>query len=172
MNLDLPSTIVIARPTPLQTAGLHTCLDVVARELIYLEMVEAPSLGKVVEHQCSLISSGAPVAYAFDGNVVVGWADITPSKNPRMSHRGSLGMGVHPAYRGAGLGTLLLAEVLKQAESFGFEKVELGVYSTNIAAVMLYKKMGFVREGLVMNYRKLGREAFNLIEMAKFFTTH
>ena len=81
-------------------------------------------------------------------------------------------MGVHPAYRESGLGTLLLTEALRQAEEYGPEKVELGVFSSNARAISLYRRMGFVREGLLMNYRKLNGEIFNLVLMAKIFSSH
>ena len=47
---------------------------------------------------------GGPVYYAVEGEKVVGWCDVFPINNPRQSHRGGLGMGILPGYRGKGIG--------------------------------------------------------------------
>lgn len=146
----------------------HETLSKVAKERVYIEMIEAPPFEKVSSFQSELIAKKGPVAYATDDENVVGWCDIFPQSNPRMSHRGSLGMGLLPEYRGKGIGNKLLVDVLAQAKKFGLEKVELNVYSSNTAAVALYKKHGFVQEGICKRYRKLDGVYFNCIMMAKF----
>lgn len=77
-------------------------------------------------------------------------------------------MGLLLDYRGKGLGSKLLTAVLTHAKKFGLEKIELSVYTTNHAAIALYKKHGFQQEGLTKNYRKLDGRYFDAIEMAKF----
>ena len=52
-------------------------------------------------------------------------------------------------------------------KKFGFEKVELSVYSNNTDALVLYKKMGFEQEGVVKNYRRLDGFTYDAISMAK-----
>ena len=167
-----PSTqekILVVRPTTDLIPGFHAALDTVAKERIYIEMVEAPPLEKAAKFQQQIIESGGPVAYALDGAAVVGWADIFPCDNPRMLHRGSLGMGLTPGYRRQGIGSRLLESVLTQAKAFGLEKVGLSVYSTNKAAIALYQKFGFEPEGYIKHYRKLDGQYFDCIMMAKFF---
>ncbi len=148
--------------------SFHQALSIVAQELIYLEMTEAPPLEKIAEFQRDLIVKSGPVYYAVQDEKVVGWCDIFPEANPRQSHRGSLGMGLLPEYRGQGLGSQLLAKVLDHAKTFGFEKVELHVYSSNTAAVKLYKKFGFEQEGLIRKFRKLNGQYFDYLAMGKF----
>jgi ribosomal protein S18 acetylase RimI-like enzyme len=143
-------------------------LDSVAREQIYIEMVSAPPLEDIVKFQTELIAENLPVAYALAGNRVVGWCDISRSKNPRLCHRGGLGMGVHADYHGQGIGTKLLEHCLVQATALGLEKIELQVYTENKAAIALYKKLGFKEEGLLKKYRKLGDRYFDVLSMAKF----
>ena len=139
-----------------------------AAERIYLEMVEAPPFEKVASHQRQLIEKNGPVFYALDGDQVVGWCDIFPFNNPRLNHRGGLGMGLLPKYRGQGLGTKLVQATLKKAKEFGLEKVELEVYTSSPAAVALYRRLGFVDEGFVKNYRKLDGQYFDCFSMAIF----
>lgn len=123
--------------------SFHRTLSAVARERVYIEMIEAPPLEKVSTFQQDLISKNGPVYYAVVDDQVVGWCDAFPENNPRQNHRAFLGMGLLPKYRGMGLGSKLLTAVLDHAKKFGLEKVELNVYTSNLPAVALYKKFGF-----------------------------
>src|SRR5476651_2072607 len=131
-------------------------------------MIEAKPLSEISEFQKKLIGNNWPVYYAVHDNEVVGWADITPSSNPRLSHRGFLGMGLLSQYRSKGLGSLLLNSAIKHARDIGLEKVELTVYTTNAAAIRLYKRCGFSEIGIIHNYRKLDGQYFDCLEMEKF----
>lgn len=147
--------------------SFHEALSSVAQERVYIEMVEAPPLENVAAFQRGLILRNGPVYYAIELHRVVGWCDIFPEDNPRQSHRGTLGMGLLPEYRGRGIGAELMRAALVHAKSFGLEKVELNVYTSNAAAVALYRKMGFEEEGLIKKYRKLDGRYFDCLLMAK-----
>lgn len=146
----------------------YECLKQVASEKRFIELLEPPPLDKVIGFQMSLVLNNGPVFYAVDNGKVVGWCDVFPEENPRHSHRGGLGMGILPEYRGKGIGSRLLDAVLKKAKEFRLEKVELNVYTSNKNAIKLYKKFGFVEEGQIRNYRKLDGEIFDALLMAKF----
>lgn len=148
--------------------SFYEALAELARERIYIEMIEAPPLAKITKFQVEHIDKNGPVYYAVDNNKVVGWCDVFPEENPRKSHRGSLGMGLLPEFRGKGLGSKLLAAVLDHAKKIGLEKVELQVYTTNQPAIALYKKYGFEQEGLIKKYRKLDGQYFDCLAMGKF----
>lgn len=148
--------------------SFHEALSLVAAERVYIEMIEAPPLEKVIGFQKELIAKNGPVYYAICDNRVVGWCDIFPMGNPRLSHRGGLGMGLLSEFRGQGLGSKLLTFVLAHAKKFGLEKVELQVYTSNTVAMALYKKFGFEQEGLIKKYRKLDGQYFDCLSMAKF----
>jgi L-phenylalanine/L-methionine N-acetyltransferase len=67
---------------------------------------------------------------------------------PRRAHCGLLGIGVHDAYQGRGVGSALMAAIVDYADhSLGLRRIELEVYPDNAAAVALYRKFGFVEEG-------------------------
>lgn len=55
----------------------------------------------------------------------------------------SLGIAIHPEYRGKGLSKLFMDFLHKSAEAKGAERVILKVYKDNIPAVKLYKKIGY-----------------------------
>lgn len=64
-------------------------------------------------------------------------------------------MGLLPEYRGRGVGTKLLADVILRAESLGLPVV-LHVESFNPAS-RLYERFGFVDDGEVGAYRRMVR---------------
>ena len=113
--------------------SFYECLDSVGREKIHIEMIEAPPYEDIYKFQMSLIKKNGPLFYAVKDGTVVGWCDIFPEKNPRLCHRGNLGMGLLPEFRGQGLGSQLLESTLHGAKEWGLEKVELSVYTDNKA---------------------------------------
>jgi len=92
---------------------------------------------------------------AIERNVIVGWCDIIPKPHEGFSHVGYSGVGVLKKFRGNGIGDQLLSACLEQARYYGFEKVEIEVFSDNIPAVSMYQKSGFTKEGLRVKSRKL-----------------
>jgi RimJ/RimL family protein N-acetyltransferase len=55
-------------------------------------------------------------------------------------------------YRGIGLGQQIVAFLIKQAETLGAKRVELGVFEFNDPARGLYKKCGFERIGQLSQF--------------------
>lgn len=58
----------------------------------------------------------------------------------------SLGIAVHPALRGAGLGRRMMLHLQEIAAARGAPSVRLKVYVTNTPAVALYRSLGYVFE--------------------------
>ncbi len=92
-----------------------------------------------------------PNRHAFvtevDGRVV-GEVVLWQHENPRLAHSGGLGLAVHPDFWGRGIGTALMTAILDLADSWlNLQRVELEVHTDNAAAIHLYEKMGFEREG-------------------------
>jgi ribosomal protein S18 acetylase RimI-like enzyme len=148
--------------------SFYDALNSVAKEKIYIEMIKAPPFAQVVNFQNNLIEKNNPTYFALYNQKVVGWCDITRKDNPRTQHRGSLGMGLLPEFRGMGIGPRLMETAIEQAKKTGIEKVELQVYTSNIRAIKLYKKFGFEEEGLVKHFRKLDGQYFDCLNMYKF----
>ena len=150
-------------------AAFRQTLDIVARERLYIEMLEAPELDQLELFQTRMIAADLPVYYALEGQQVLGWADICPPANPRLAHRGYLGMGLLPEARGQGLGQQLLAAALNHARTrTTLEKVELLVFTSNVAAIGLYRKFGFTEIGIIRQFRKLDGVYFDCLEMELF----
>ena len=51
-------------------------------------------------------------------------------------------------YRGRKIGVSLLETTLAEARRIGLEKIELSVHASNLVAIALYRKLGFVEEGI------------------------
>jgi len=66
-----------------------------------------------------------------------------------------IGMPVVEAWRGRGIGKLLLASAIQWAADAGAHKMALEVWPHNEAAIRLYRGAGFVEEGRkVRHYRR------------------
>jgi putative acetyltransferase len=93
-----------------------------------------------------------PLAAEVEGKVV-GSAGLHRDRYNR-SHVGHVGMMVHDAYQGMGVGSALLEAAIDLADNWlGLTRLQLEVYPDNERAFGLYEKHGFETEGL---YRAFG----------------
>ena len=144
----------------------YECLDAVARERQYLAFVQAPPRESVRKYVLSNIEKEIPQFVALSEAEVVGWCDITPMRHAGFTHCGELGMGVRNGFRRMGIGTKLVEQTVQKAKEQGIERVELEVFRSNLPAIRLYEKMGFVVEGEKQKARKLDGVYDNLVVMA------
>jgi len=89
---------------------------------------------------------------AFSNNTIIAAADIHMMDKTE-KHVGIFGISVIKDFRGKGLGKLLMKMVLNEAKSIipDIKIVTLEVYSTNDIAKSLYKKLGFIEYGILLN---------------------
>jgi RimJ/RimL family protein N-acetyltransferase len=77
-----------------------------------------------------------------------------------------LGMLVAAGWRGRGVGSALLAEGIERARAAGAHKIALQVWPHNSAALVLYERFGFRREGLLRrHYRRRSGELWDAVVM-------
>ena len=82
---------------------------------------------------------------------------------------GEIGMAVAREWRGRGVGSALLAAAIEWSREQGLHKLSLGVWPHNAAAIALYRKFGFVDEGLrVRHIRRSSGEVWDVLEMGLF----
>jgi len=128
--------------------ALRDVLDAVCRERKYLAMLEGPPIEQVQSFVKANVKSGIPQFVAEQDGEIVGWCDALPGPAAfGMGHVGRLGMGVLIGFRRRKIGRLLLDATIERAREFGLQKIELEVFSSNEAAVALYRKFGFHEEG-------------------------
>jgi len=79
----------------------------------------------------------------------------------RMQHGGHFGIGIHAAWRGRGLGRILIQTLLDWATAHPtIEKIRLGVLADNHHAIALYTSMGFVEDGRHEGEFKFGPDKY------------
>jgi putative acetyltransferase len=99
---------------------------------------------------------------------VVGTIGLEVAPNPRRRHCGSLGMCVHDAYQGRGIGRALLEAALDLADNWlGLRRLELSVYADNAPAIALYRRFGFVVEGTSPQYALRNGVYVDALHMAR-----
>ncbi|MBW8724870.1 MAG: GNAT family N-acetyltransferase [Inquilinus limosus] len=87
----------------------------------------------------------------LDGRII-GDAMLDLGKG-RRSHAASIGMGVHDDFAGRGVGTALMAALIDTADNWlNLKRLELTVWTDNAPAQALYRKFGFVEEGVLRAY--------------------
>jgi RimJ/RimL family protein N-acetyltransferase len=84
---------------------------------------------------------------------IVGFTRCEGRKLSRFSHKAEFGICISKKYWGNGIGKALLENVLMWADGVGIEKISLNVVQTNTKAIQLYKRHGFVEEGLLLKDR-------------------
>jgi len=72
---------------------------------------------------------------------------------------------VLPAYRGQGIGRRLLEACIEKAWSKGMTRVDLETRADNAAAIALYEKVGFRREGLARNAMRFDGVYYDCVTM-------
>jgi ribosomal protein S18 acetylase RimI-like enzyme len=150
-------------------ASFRDCLDSVARERQWLMTLQAHPLEQVREYWSGMIAANDPCFFAVDGERVVGWIDIRRHPEEGICHRGRLGMGILRDYRGRGIGRRLMEAALTKAKQHGLIRVELTVYDSNVTAIALYRKCGFVEEGRTIKGRYLDERFEDIINMGLIF---
>lgn len=134
---------------------LHTTLLEVAYEGIYIG-VEPEGVGDlpaVIERLRRILTNpSASQLVAELDRQVVGSIVIEPGRfGQKDRHWCNLGMWVVAAGRELGVGTALMQAALAHARQEGFEKLVVEVFSSNTAALNLYRKFTFTQEGRQKN---------------------
>ena len=124
------------------------------------------------QKRVSEIGSDDYVLVAEIDGEVVGNAGLHPvSKSPRRRHAGTIGMAVRDDWHGRGVGTALMAAIVDLADNWlGYRRLELTVYTDNVAAVALYRKFGFEMEGTLREYSYRDGEYVDAYTMARLRT--
>lgn len=85
---------------------------------------------------------------AESSGIIVGLINFQSEARRRIAHKGEFGMSVRQAWRGKGVGKILLQTLLEWAKANPLiEKISLTVHVTNEIAINLYKQFGFQEEG-------------------------
>lgn len=99
---------------------------------------------------------------------VIGNIGLTVPRNPRRAHVGYLGMAVHDAWQGQGVGMAMMAAVLALADGWlNLSRLELQVFTDNVPAIRLYRRTGFETEGTLSAYALRAGSLADVYTMAR-----
>jgi ribosomal protein S18 acetylase RimI-like enzyme len=107
---------------------------------------------------------------AWDGGEVVGCYMLKPNQPGLGSHVANCGYMVAPAARGRGLGGMLCEHSLATARTAGFLAMQFNaVVASNVAAVNLWQKHGFVVVGRIPKAFRHAKEGLtDILVMHRF----
>ena len=95
------------------------------------------------------ISNGLHIIADLDGKII-GSLNFTGGGRPRIAHTGEFGVSVLKEFWGHGVGTRLVEYLIDWSRETGIiRKINLRVRTDNYTAIQVYKKLGFVEEGLI-----------------------
>ncbi|MDH5481662.1 MAG: GNAT family N-acetyltransferase [Candidatus Bathyarchaeota archaeon] len=115
-------------------------------------------------------NKGLIIVAQVDANIV-GMATLARGRLEKNKHTAHLGIGILKEFGGIGIGTAMINYLMEWArKQEGLEKIALTVFSTNEPAINLYRKFGFVMEGINEKQYKIEGKYVDDIIMGRFLT--
>ena len=91
---------------------------------------------------------------AVEGEKVAGYV----GSQSVMGESDMMNVAVHPDFRRQGIGERLILDLIDQLNQRGNHSLTLEVRASNVSAIALYRKLGFVQVGLRKNYYRNPKE--------------
>ena len=107
---------------------------------------------------------------AFDNELLVGLVAFVKEEKNKLKYKGIIGgMFVDPLKQGEGIGYQLVIKTVDTAfEIEELKKINLQVVTTNVNAVRLYEKTGFISYGLEESALCVNGQFFDVYLMVRF----
>jgi ribosomal protein S18 acetylase RimI-like enzyme len=157
--------VVIREATIHDAAEMIQCIKTYISESPYMVML--PEEFSLTLHQgrewihAFIEADNSLLIVAEKNGTILGNLDITGAKRNRILHNGLVGMGMLPECRQNGLGSILLQAGIDWAKRNPYlERLWLQVIADNEPAIKLYKKHGFIQEGLQKNFIRTGENSY------------
>lgn len=98
--------------------------------------------------------------------IIIGHCQVLIDKKNNSARFGKILIG-NTTFRGKGFGQQLIKELLKISfVELKLHRIDLGVFEFNTNAIRVYEKSGFIKEGLLRDYRKVGDKYWSLLNMS------
>jgi RimJ/RimL family protein N-acetyltransferase len=88
-------------------------------------------------------------------------------RRPETAHIAQVGLHIREQFRGLGIGPHLLGQCVSWAREMGYKKLEANIFTTNQRSLSLFKKAGFVEEGVRQNRIHVGGMFISEVLMGK-----
>jgi len=93
------------------------------------------------------------------GDNILGWCALSPTSS-RCVYAGVAEVSIYISgrYKGQGIGTVLLTNLIKLSEENGFWTLHSGIIRENPASILLHEKCGFKKIGIREKIAKMNNE--------------
>lgn len=109
--------------------------------------------------------------FSYFNDQLVAYSFLTKFGKDTKKHNCILGIVVNEKWQKKGFGTKICEIMIKTAWKKGYEKIWLTVFSDNLLAIKLYKKLGFEVEGIFIGDEVIKNRSRDVISMAIFKTS-
>ena len=97
--------------------------------------------------------SNMHMVLGFINNSIVSIAEIRCLSRKRISHNSEIAISVKKEYWGNGIGSAVMQELIRFAKDHkDIRNISLGVKASNLNAIRMYEKFGFIKVGVHKNY--------------------
>lgn len=140
-----------------------------ADEALYANTLQLPMPSKTRWHKrLADISENTYFLVAEVEGEVVGCLGLDTMISKRRRHVASFGVSVKSASQGKGVGRALITTALDLADNWlDIKRIEITSYTDNTGGINLYKSLGFVIEGEMVDYAYRNGEYVNAYQMAR-----
>jgi putative acetyltransferase len=144
--------IVVRRGEPSDADALHA-LFMGAKATAGTLQVPYPSVDEWRHRLTNYPAQDYLLVATIDSELVGHVALHAMAKSPRRRHLAGVAMAVRDDRHGRGIGSALMRAAIELADGWlNYRRLELTVYTDNLAALALYRKFGFAIEGTCLAY--------------------
>lgn len=144
--------VVVRRAEPGDAESIHATF-LGARAIAGTLQLPYPSVEAWRKRLAELPADDYLLVATIAGEVVGNLGLHAASKSPRRRHVGHIGMAVRDDRQRRGAGSALLRAAIELADGWlNYQRLELMVYTDNLAALALYRKFAFTIEGTCRAY--------------------
>ena len=142
--------------------------DLFAEKLPTLPLREEPYTREMEAEFIAEYSAdpGALLLLAIRGDEVVSVLNFKPNERSEEAHGGVFGISTAKPWRGRGVGSRLIRELIERAPALGIRRIGLETFANNPGAMRLYQRLGFEHEGVRRAGAMIGGEPVDIIQMA------
>ncbi len=162
--------IIIRKINKSDAKELVDYLNIIGGESDYLTFGEG-EFGKTIEQEEAYIENvlkekNALALIAVVDGKIVGNLNFTGGPRKRTAHIGEFGVSVLKAYWGIGIGEALISYLIDWSrDSSIIRKINLRVRTDNTRGIKLYKKLGFLEEGIIKRDLLINDVFYDSLEM-------
>lgn len=106
--------------------------------------------------------------FIFLENKLIGYSFLSKFPRKTKAHVCTYGIVIGDNWQGKGFGYKICKHMINIAWKNKFEKIWLTTYYDNKSALKLYKKLGFIVEGIFINEEKIHGQPRHVISMGLF----